>query len=91
MEAVVYIFAKTIATILGLVSLAMMVRMFLPIFTEPEDNKLFALCCLISEPFIVPIRFLMVKLNIGQDSPIDWAFFATYLVLWLLRSILPSI
>ena len=90
-EDIFFIFAKTVAVILGLVSIAMMVRMILPIFVDVEDNRIFALSCLISEPFIVPVRALMFKFNVGQDSPIDWAFFMTYIILWLLRMLLPPI
>ncbi len=91
MEAVVYIFAKTIQVILSLVSFAMLVRVIIPFFTDPSHSKIYILACYISEPFILPVRYVMLKLNIGQNSPIDWSFFATYLVLWLLESFLPAI
>ena len=91
METFLYIFAKTIQIILGLVSFAMLVRVILPFFTDAENNRFYILACCISEPFIAPVRYVMVKLNIGQDSPIDWSFFATYLILWLLEALLPAI
>ena len=86
-----YIFAKTVQIIISTVSIAMMIRAILPFFLDIEQSRVYALCCIISEPFIIPVRYVMVKLNIGQDSPIDWAFFATYLILWLLESLLPAI
>lgn len=86
-----YIFAKTVQIIISTVSIAMMIRAILPFFLDIEQSRVYALCYIISEPFIIPVRYVMVKLNIGQDSPIDWAFFATYLILWLLESLLPAI
>lgn len=91
METFLYIFAKTVQVILSVVSFAMLVRMIIPFFTNPEENKLYAVACYISEPFIAPVRFLLYKLNIGQDSPVDWSFFATYIIIWLLELLLPAI
>lgn len=91
LEIFLYIFAKTVQVILSVVSFAMLVRMIIPFFTNPEESKLYTLAAYVSEPFIAPVRFLLYKLNIGQDSPFDWAFFATYLIIWLLELLLPVI
>ena len=91
METVLFILAKSVQLLLGLVSIAMLIRAIMPFFFEVEDNKLFILACFISEPLIAPVRLVMVKLNIGQNSPIDWAFFVTYLIIGILESILPVI
>ena len=91
METVLLIFAKTVSVMLDAVYLAMLVRMILPFFVNPEDNRIYALAVLITEPVILPVRFLMVKLNIGQNSPIDWSFFVTAILLSVLGSILPAI
>ena len=91
METVFLILAKTISVFLSLVSVAMMVRVIMPFFFEVEENKLFMLSCLISEPLIAPVRAVMAKLNIGQDSPIDWAFFVTFFIVSLLEAVLPVI
>ena len=69
----------------------MLLRMILPFFLEPEESRIYALTFCISEPFIAPVRMIMVRLNIGQDSPIDWSFFATYLILMVLQMMLPVI
>ncbi len=85
------IFARTVAIILELVSFSMLLRMLLPFFLDPEESKIYALTYCISEPFVAPVRMIMFKMNVGQDSPIDWAFFATYLILWVLEMFLPII
>ena len=76
---------------LEVVSFVMIARMLLPIFVDPMESRVYAISCFITEPFIAPVRAIMVRLNIGQDSPIDWAFSITYIIIWLLSSLLPSI
>ena len=71
--------------------MAMLVRMILPFFLEPEESRIYAFTFCVSEPFIAPVRLILVKLNIGQDSPIDWSFFATYLILMIVQTLLPVI
>ena len=91
MEQIFYILAKTVSIVMEVVSFTMIIRMLLPFFTDPNESRIYAISFCITEPFIVPVRAVMVKLNIGQDSPIDWAFSITYIILWLLSSLLPAI
>lgn len=91
MIEILYIIAKTISVILGVVSTAMFVRMILPWFTDPMESRIYSLTCLLTEPFIAPVRAFMFMLNVGQDSPIDWAFSITYILIWLLQNLLPAI
>jgi uncharacterized protein YggT (Ycf19 family) len=86
-----YIFAKLVSIILDAVMLAMVVRMLMPIFADVEGSRIYTFVCLLSEPFIIPIRFLLVKLNWLQNSPIDWSFTITYFVIVLIRNFLPII
>ena len=91
MIEILFIIAKTISIILDVVSLGMLVRMIIPWFTDPMNSRLYTLSAFITEPFVAPIRGLLVQLNIGQDSPIDWAFSIAYIIIWLLRNLLPAI
>lgn len=91
MQEIFYILAKTVAITLEVVSLAMMVRMIISIFGNPPENRLYMLSCYITEPFIAPVRAIMVMLNIGQDTPIDIAFFITSILIGLLQAMLPVI
>jgi hypothetical protein len=45
----------------------------------------------VTEPFIIPVRALLFRLNIGQDSPIDWAFSLTYILIYIVQLFLPVI
>lgn len=91
MELTIYILAKTVQLCLSLVSLAMVVRMLLPVFANPDGNVIYTASCYISEPFVMPVRFVMAKLGIGQNTPIDVAFIVAYLIVILLGTFLPAI
>ena len=91
MESVLYIFAKLVAITLDAVSLAMLARMLLPLFLNAEENKIYIFLVYITEPFIIPVRYFMVKFNFMQDSPIDWSFTFSYILLTMVRFMLPLI
>ena len=76
--------------LLEVLSFAMMIRVLLPIFFNPEGNRIYELTVMLTEPIVTPVRALLVKLNIGQGSPIDWSFFVTYLLISILGTILPA-
>ena len=85
-----YLIAKVIDILLGVIYFAMFLRAILSIFVSP-DNKLNLLCVLITEPFVAPFRLILAKLNIGQGLPIDISFMVAYLALFLARLLLPII
>ena len=91
METVFLILARTVAVAIELAMLAMMIRMIMPLFFNVDSSIIYALCCCVSEPFIVPVRFVMSKLDIGQSTPFDWPFFITYFLLFILQLLLPTI
>lgn len=82
--------AKTVSVTISVVTSVMLLRVILSLISGPE-SRLYALTCLVTEPFIVPVRAVMYKLNIGQNSPIDWSFSITYFILVLLEGLLPVI
>ena len=92
MITILYIFAKTVALLLSAISFAMLVRVILPLFvTEPESNKLYVFVFVLTELFLTPVRFILAKLGIGNDSPFDMSFIIGYLLLIVIQSALPAI
>ncbi len=83
--------AKLIFLTMDIAAYAMLARMILPFFVEPEKSMLYTFAFCASEPFITPTRFLLLKLNAFQKTPIDMAFFISYFILSLLRTFLPTI
>ena len=91
MQEIFYILAKTVSISMEIVSVTMLVRMLLSFFVDPMESRIYAITCFITEPFIMPVRAILYQFDIAQDSPIDWAFSITYMLIWLLGSILPAI
>lgn len=91
MESLFYIFARFVGILLDGVSLAMIIRMLLPFFLDVEESRFYTFLSCVTEPFIIPVRFIFAKLNFLQDSPIDWSFTAAYLILTFVRFSLPML
>ena len=91
MEAVFQFFAIFISVLLDAVSLAMIARMITSLIFRGDGGKFTMFLICITEPFIIPVRFILAKLNILQNSPIDWSFTIAYLMLMLVRLFLPTI
>ncbi len=77
--------------LLDVVSLAMFLRVILSLFSSGEDSRFYTFLAFITEPFIIPVRLLMQRFNILQDSPIDWSFTFAYILLALVQTMLPII
>ena len=90
MESVFYIIAKVVSIGLSVLSVVMFLRVILQFFASPE-SKFVLFCYAITEPFIIPIRVIMEKLDIGQNSPIDIPFFIAYIMISVLQMMLPMI
>ena len=91
MEAVFQFFAIFISVLLDAVSLAMLARMIMSLIFHDESGKFSMFLICVTEPFIIPVRFILAKMNVLQNSPIDWSFTIAYLVLMLVRLFLPVI
>jgi uncharacterized protein YggT (Ycf19 family) len=61
----------------------MLVRMILSFFPSMQDSRVAVFLTVVTEPFVIPVRALLFKFNIGQDSPIDWAFSLTYILIYI--------
>ena len=79
------------AVLLEISYFAMLARMLLPFFMDVEESRIYALSICMTEPLIAPVRFLMYKLNIGQNSPVDWSILVTSVILVVLMNLLPLI
>ena len=89
MEIFVLILLRSLSIWLSAVSFAMIARMLLTFFTNPEESKLYRIAYAISEPAIVPVRAVMAKMGVGQNSPLDIPFTVTYLIIFIIRLFLP--
>lgn len=88
MEAILYVIAAVIAITLDVASLAFLLRALMPLFCDVETNKIYLFVCLLTEPFIIPVRAILVKFNWLQGSPFDWSFTIAYLLIAFVRMFL---
>lgn len=91
MEAVLMIFARCIRILLSVVSFAMLCRVLLSFFPLEEGNRTEMFLYALTEPFIIPVRALFYKWNIGQDTPIDLPFTVSYILMALMQMFLPAV
>lgn len=56
-----------------------------------QDSRIAVFLTVVTEPFVIPVRALLFKFNIGQDSPIDWAFSLTYILIYIVQLFLPVV
>ena len=77
--------------ILTAVLFAMLLRALLSIVFMGEESKFAMIVYFFTEPFIMPVRLLLQKLNLFQGSPLDVSFFLTSILLAMLQTLLGSI
>ena len=91
MLEVLHVFAATMQLLLIVTSYAMAARMILPLFVEPDGSAIYAFTCVLSEPLVAPIRYILAMLGVGEDSPMDFSLPIAYLAIFVLRLILPQV
>ena len=77
------IIKSVVVLFLLVIQSAMMVRAILSWFIM-DGGKFMNFLYAITEPFIHPVRLLLQKLNILQNTPIDFSFLITYLIISLI-------
>lgn len=87
MDIVLYVLQSFTRLILSVVYFSILLRSLFSWFTD-EETKLESFLIFITEPFIFPVRAVMAKFNILQDSPIDFSSWFTLLILMLLLMII---
>lgn len=85
----IYVLVNFVLIFIEVISFAMMIRAILSWFTD-GSGKFAQFLYVITEPAIMPIRKLLVKMNWLQDSPIDFSFTLTFLALMLIEMLLSS-
>ena len=77
-----YIISAVVVIFLGAIQTAMFLRAILSWF--PIENKFIDFLHVVTEPIIYPVRRLFERMNWFQNSPIDFSFMATWILLSLL-------
>ena len=86
----IYVLVNFVLIFIEVLSIAMFVRAILSWFTDGQ-GKFTRFLYVLTEPAIMPIRKLLVKMNWLQNSPIDFSFTITYLAIMLVELLLSSL
>ncbi len=73
-----------------MITIAMSVRAVLSWFYD-GDGPFVRFLYTITEPAILPIRKLLVKMNWLQNSPLDYSYLLTYVALFIIQILLASL
>lgn len=77
----------TVLALITALDLCMFLRAILSWFVE-EDNAFLGFVTMMTEPIVAPFRALFDRFGWFQDSPLDVPFFAGFLALQLVGSVL---
>ncbi len=85
----IYVLVNFVLIFIEVLTFAMMIRAILSWFTD-GSGKFTQFLYILTEPAIMPIRKLLVKMNWLQNSPIDFSFTLTYFALMLIELLLSA-
>ena len=83
------ILSMVLQVLLSLLMIAMFVRGIMSYFPELATSKMYDILFAITEPFVMPARFIFEKLNISDNFFIDIPYMVTDLVLLIVSWLLP--
>ena len=84
-----YVLVNFVLIFIEVLTFAMLIRAILSWLTD-GSSKIARFLYVLTEPAIMPVRKLLVKMNWLQNSPIDFSFTITYFVLMIVEMILSS-
>ena len=85
MDVFMYVLISTVSLLIDGISLLMLARAIFSWFPTENESKLQRVLFHMTEPFIVPVRKFLWRMNWFQGLPIDISFMITYLLLGLVR------
>ena len=91
MNGGLYVILTGIVIFLYVADIALLGRAVLSWFPEGGQSRIGALLYVITEPFIMPVRWLCSRLGWFQGMPLDMPFLITSLLLLMISSGLRSI
>ena len=87
MSTAIYVLVQFITYAIDIITLAMCIRAVISWFYD-GDGWFIRLLYYITEPVIMPVRLLLIKMNWLQNTPLDFSYLLTYLVLFIIQVLL---
>ena len=88
MPLLIALLRGTVQALLAVVQLCFLVRAILSWFPVRDDNPILSFVCMVTEPFVAPIRALFEKMGWFRNFPLDMSFFVAFVLVGMLDSIL---
>ena len=90
MHTVVLLISRTVLVAIGFMEICMLLRAILSFFVDKE-SVLLTFCIAVTEPVIIPFRFLLSRFESLDRIPLDVPFLLTWFALAILGSFLPVV
>lgn len=88
MDIAIYILKFSVICLLDVLHLAMLVRALLSWIDPMQEWKISSFLYVVTEPVILPLRRLFERKHWFEGMPIDMPFMITFLLLFLLSSLI---
>ena len=88
MDLFISLFVGTAKALLFMLELCMLVRAVLSWLPLKDDNPILLFVTMVTEPIVAPVRALFEKMGWFQSLPIDLSFFAAYMALMIVSTLL---
>ncbi len=85
MDGIIYIIKKTVYYLVRVILIMMFARALSFWLTTDEDSKLTAFLYAVTEPFVIPVRMLVDKIEALRNLPMDISFMLSFMLLGLVQ------
>ncbi len=86
-----YLFTDIVDVILSAVLFMMLLRVIFSLFPMLEGSRIDEFVYRVTEPFIIPVRVVVEKIDVLNSLPIDISFFLSFILLSIAADILSAI
>lgn len=90
MTEMIIVLTSTVAVFVTALSYLILARVLLQFFAS-EESKVFEFCYAVTEPVISPVRAALSRISSLADSPMDFSYLATFILLTIIKMMLPPV
>lgn len=88
MNILLYIVTSMVEIFLCLFCLAIVLRLFLPMFGL-EEGLIYSVAVAISEPIVANVRAIIFKMEFFESSPMDFSYVITIMAIMVIYTFFP--
>jgi len=84
------VLTSTVAVFVTALSYLILARVLVQVFSD-EESKTYQFCYALTEPVVAPVRSVLSRIDALSESPLDFSYLATFILLSIVRLMLPTI